>query len=84
MKIIKITALWCPSCLIMNGMIDDIISKYNFEMISYDFDLDKDEVEKYNVGNILPVLIKVDDNLSEIARLTGEHKEKEVEEFLKE
>lgn len=84
MKIIKITALWCPSCLIMNGMIDDIISKYNVEMISYDFDLDKDEVEKYNVGNILPVLIKVDDSFNEIDRLIGEHKEKEVEEFIKE
>ena len=84
MKIIKITALWCPSCLIMNGMIDDIISKYNREMISYDFDLDKDEVEKYNVGNILPVLIKVDDSFNEVDRLIGEHKEKEVEEFIKE
>ena len=78
MKVIKITASWCPSCLIMNGMIDDIINKYNVSMISYDFDLDQDEVSKYNVGTILPVLIKLDDEENEISRIVGEHKEKEI------
>lgn len=82
MKIIKITAMWCPSCLIMNGMIDDIISKYNLEMTSYDFDLDQDKVEEYKVDKILPVLIKVDEDGSEISRLTGEHSEKEIKEFI--
>lgn len=82
MKIIKITASWCPSCLIMNGMIDDIIDKYNLEMISYDFDLDQSEVENYNVGTILPVLIKTDDNGLEINRIKGEHSKKEIEEFI--
>ena len=82
MKVIKITASWCPSCLIMNGMIDDIINKYNFSMISYDFDLDQDEVSKYNVGTILPVLIKLDDEENEISRIVGEHKEKEIIEFI--
>ena len=82
MKIIKITAMWCPSCLIMNSMIDDIISKFNLEMISLDFDLDQDQVSKYSVGNILPVLIKIDNDNNEISRLVGEHTEKEIEEFL--
>ena len=82
MKIIKITASWCPSCLIMNSVIDDIISKHNFEMISYDFDLDDDKITKYNVGTILPVLIKVDDDDIEISRIVGEHKEKEIIEFI--
>lgn len=82
MKIIKITAMWCPSCLIMNSMIDDIISKFNLEMTSLDFDLDQDQVSKYGVGNILPVLIKIDNDNNEISRLVGEHTEKEIEEFL--
>ena len=82
MKIIKITASWCPSCLIMNGMIDDIISKYNLEMISLDFDLDQSEVAKYNVGTMLPVLIKLDANDNEISRIKGEKSEKEIEEFI--
>ena len=82
MKIIKITASWCPSCLIMNSVIDDIISKHNIEMISYDFDLDEDKITKYNVGTILPVLIKIDDDDIEISRIVGEHKEKEIIEFI--
>ena len=82
MKIIKITASWCPSCLIMNQVIDDIVSKYNLEMISLDFDLDQNEVEKYNVDTILPVLIKMDDNNNEISRIKGEHSKKEIEAFI--
>lgn len=82
MKIIKITASWCPSCLIMNQVIDDIVSKYNLEMISLDFDLDQDKVEKYNVDTILPVLIKMDDNNNEISRIKGEHSKKEIEAFI--
>ena len=82
MKIIKITASWCPSCLIMNQVIDDIVSKYNLEMIGLDFDLDQDEVEKYNVDTILPVLIKMDDNNNEISRIKGEHSKKEIEAFI--
>jgi thiol-disulfide isomerase/thioredoxin len=82
MKIIKITASWCPSCLIMNQVIDDIVFKYNLEMKSLDFDLDQNEVEKYNVDTILPVLIKTDDNNNEISRIKGEHSKKEIEAFI--
>lgn len=82
MKIIKITASWCPSCLIMNSMIDDIIKKYNLEMTSLDFDLDQEEVSKYNIDTILPVLIKVDDDNNEISRIKGEKSVKEIEKFI--
>lgn len=82
MKIIKITAMWCPSCLIMNDLITDIVNESSFELISYDFDTDQDMVEKYNVGTILPVLIKLDDNDNEIKRISGEHSKKEILEFI--
>ena len=82
MKIIKITASWCPSCLIMNGMIDDIINEHNIELTSLDFDLDQEEVEKYNIDTILPVLIMVDENNNEIKRIKGEKTKKEIIEFI--
>lgn len=82
MKIIKITAMWCPSCLIMNSMIDDIIAKYNIEMESLDFDMDQDKVSIYNVDKILPILIKVDDDGNEISRIVGEHSSSEIEQFI--
>lgn len=81
MKIIKITAMWCPSCLIMNDIFSSIDE--NIETISYDYDMDEDIVKEYNVGKILPVLIKIDDNDNEVERLIGEHSKKEVEDFIK-
>lgn len=66
MKIIKIGALWCPACLIVNKA----LKKIDVEVISYDYDLDE-EVKKYNVGKILPVLIFEKDG-KEITRLVGE------------
>ena len=83
MKIIKISAMWCPSCLIMSSLIDEVVSENsNFELIKYDFDIDQNEVEKYNVGNILPVLIKIDENGNEISRLIGEKSKKQLIEFI--
>lgn len=82
MKIIKISALWCPSCLIMNDIIEDVITSKNIELVKYDFDLDQEIVKNYNVGNILPVIIKVDDNNNEIERLIGEHSKQELIEFI--
>ena len=47
MKIIKISALWCPSCLIMNDIIEDVITSKNIELVKYDFDLDHEIVKNY-------------------------------------
>ena len=82
MKIIKISAMWCPSCLIMNDLITDLINETDFELVSYDYDLDQDIVSKYNVDTILPVLIKIDENGNEIKRIKGEHSKKELIEFI--
>jgi len=84
MKIIKVSAMWCPSCLVMSDTIEQVVNENNLELIKYDFDLDDDVVKKYNVGNILPVIIKVDDDLNEISRLVGEHSKKEIDQFIKE
>lgn len=82
MKIIKITAMWCPSCLIMNDLITQLINESRFELLSYDFDMDQDIVKEYNVGTILPVLIKLDDDGNEVKRLTGEHTKAEIINFI--
>lgn len=72
MKIIKIGAMWCPACLIMNKKLKEIDDKYSIEIINYDYDLDEDVVTKYNVGEVLPELIFLDDNDNEFNRLIGE------------
>ncbi|MDD5980503.1 MAG: thioredoxin family protein [bacterium] len=75
MKVIKITALWCSSCLIMNNRWNEILKERNIETINLDYDFD--DIEKYNVGDILPVFIFLKDD-KEIKRLVGEHSLKEL------
>ena len=78
MKLIKISAMWCSSCLIMEKIWRELqAEKSNIEFISYDYDFD-DESQEYNPGDILPVIILMD-NDKELTRFTGE---KTIEELL--
>ena len=72
MKFIKIGAIWCSGCLVMNKVWNKLIKEYNFSYETYDIDMDEDEVEKYNVGEKLPVFI-VMENDKEIKRFIGEY-----------
>ena len=79
-KIIIISAVWCPSCLLLNKEIKNIKNDFDIEIEKLDYDLD--DIEKYNVGNTLPVIILEENNI-EIKRLTGEKSYNEIKEFLK-
>ena len=72
MKLIKINAIWCSACLIMNKRVDKLQKEKNIDVINIDYDLDNEEALSYNPGNILPVLIFTDDENNELKRLTGE------------
>lgn len=78
MKVIKITALWCSGCLIMNKVWNQVLEQKQIETINLDYDMDEDEVAKYNPGKILPVFI-FEKNGKEIKRVIGE---KTVDEML--
>ena len=82
MKLIKVTAVWCLSCILMNERINNAIKGKDIDLIEYDYDDDEDIIEKYNIGKILPVLIITDDNGKELKRSIGEKTEKELNEFL--
>lgn len=77
MKLIKISSVWCPSCLIMNPRYMKVIETKNIQYEEYDYDMDTDIVEKYKVGNILPVVIVLDKD-KEITRIIGEKSKKEL------
>lgn len=79
MKFIKIDAIWCSSCLIMKSRLNSIIKDKDIDIVSLDYDTD--DIEKYNVGDILPVYIKLVDG-KEQERLIGEHSKAEIERFL--
>ena len=82
MKVLKFSAIWCPSCLIMNNVINKIKEEYKLEIINYDYDMDEEEVKKYDIGNVLPVLIFVDEKDQEIKRVIGEKSKKELEKII--
>ena len=78
MKIIIINAMWCPGCLISKSIWNEIKLLYpNIEYINYDYDLDEEDIIKYNIGDIVPVVIFEKDNI-EIKRVIGEKSKKEV------
>ena len=76
MKIVKISSLGCPSCIIMNKVFNQLKEKYDFEVEELDYDLDS--LQQYNPGVIMPEYIFFKDG-KEIKRLVGEHK---IEDFI--
>ena len=75
--------MWCPACIIMNKFWNKIKEEFkNIEFIDYDLDIDEEQVKSYNVGNILPVIIAMNNDIEQ-SRLIGEKNEKEVLEFIR-
>lgn len=71
MNIILVTALWCPSCIIMRPLYEKVINNLNLHCKELDFDDDESEVDKLNVGSTLPVCIIYRDD-KEVMRIIGE------------
>ena len=78
MRIVKIGALWCPGCLVMKKIWNKINEIYDLDIVDLDYDMDNDEVKKYYVGDILPVIIFFDKDGNELERLIGEQKENKL------
>lgn len=76
--IIVISAVWCPSCLLLKRELKRLHEEYNLEFKTLDYDLDEEIVKKYNIGDKLPVIIYGN------KRLIGEKKYEELVDFFKE
>ena len=77
-ELIVISALWCPSCLLLKKHLNKLHEEYNLTFNILDYDLDEEEVKKYNVTDKLPIIIYQD------KRLIGEKTYDEIINFLKE
>lgn len=83
-KLIVISAVWCPSCLILKKHLKKLKEEYSdIEIEMYDYDLDEEEIEKFNIGDKLPVVIAYN-NEKEISRIIGEKNYDEIVDFVKE
>jgi len=83
MKVLKFGAVWCPGCLVMKPMWQEI-EKENLWLKNqyFDYDQDKEEVKRWNIDKILPVFIFVDKDNKEILRLSGERSKRELVELI--
>ena len=77
-EITIVSAVWCPSCLVLKKHIKKLTKEYDLNINYLDYDLDEEEVKKLNVGKTLPVIIAGEN------RLIGEKSFKEILDFLKE
>ena len=63
MKIVRIGAMWCPACIMMNKFWNKIKNEFaDIEFIDLDLDMNEEEVEEYNPGKTLPVIIAYEDD----------------------
>lgn len=83
MKVLKFGAVWCSGCLVMKPRWKKIEDENQWlKNEYYDFDTDKEMVEKYKIDNILPVFVFLDKNDNEFLRLQGEIEEEKLLEII--
>ena len=68
MKFVKIGAIWCSGCLVMNKVFSKLINDYKLDILELDIDMDEDEVKSYGTFDVLPVLIIFKDD-KEVLRI---------------
>jgi thiol-disulfide isomerase/thioredoxin len=76
MKAVRITALWCMSCLLMRSRYDKVFKDYGIDDV-IDLDFDEDDISPYEVGKVLPEVIIYKDQ-EEVLRISGEKSKKEL------
>lgn len=73
MKILKFGAEWCPGCIIMKPRFKEIESENPWLKTEYyDFDEEKDMVDKHHIDDVLPTFVFLDKDEKELFRLSGE------------
>jgi len=85
MKLIRISAIWCSSCLIMRSRVGELIKElpYDVEIDELDYEDEKAEELAKNFGldiEILPIYIRTDNSKYSV----GEKSKKEFREFIEE
>ncbi len=83
MKVLKFGAVWCPGCLIMKPRWAEI-EKENYWLKNeyYDFDQNKEMIEKYKITQNLPVFVFLDKKENEFLRISGEVSKKKLLEII--
>ncbi len=73
MKVLKFGAVWCNGCVVMKPRWGQLEKEYPWLQTEfYDYDHDKDMVQKYGITEELPTAVFLDKNGNEFLRMSGE------------
>lgn len=85
MKVLKFGAVWCAGCLVMKPRWKELETENSWlETEYYDFDIDKEMVEKYKIDETLPAFVFLDKDNNEFLRLSGEVEKDKLQEIINE
>ncbi len=83
MKVLKFGAVWCPGCIVMKPRWAEIEKEKPWlETEFYDFDQDKEMVEKHQINDELPTFVFLDKDGNELTRVSGEPSKEKLEEII--
>lgn len=72
-KILLITAVWCPSCLIMRPRYQTLTREFDkISLEEIDFDENPSLIKQHHIGHVLPTAIIFDETGQELTRFIGE------------
>jgi len=85
MKLIRISAIWCSSCLIMRSRVGELIKEFSYDIEIEELDYEDENAEelckKFGLDiEILPIYIRPDNNSYSV----GEKSKKEFIRFIEE
>ena len=85
MKVLKFGAVWCPGCLVMRPRWQEIEKESpSLKTEYFDFDGNKEAVEKWKIDETLPVFVFLDKDEKELFRLQGERSKSELLKLIEE
>ena len=83
MRVLKFGAVWCPGCIIMKPIWEELEAEMSELKTEYfDIDENSDMAKQWEVSDEIPVFIFLDKEGREFARKKGQISKQELVEFI--
>ena len=85
MRVLKFGAVWCPGCIIMKPIWEEMEAEMSELKTEYfDIDENSDMAKQWEVSDEIPIFIFLDKEGKEFARKKGQISKQELMDFIKE
>lgn len=82
MKLIIVSAKWSSLCNNIEDLKERLVKNNDITIKEYDYDFDSEKIKYYNVGQMVPLFILLDNNDNEITRVMGKKSYDEINNLL--